>query len=695
MKRSSQGLTTVVMLVILLTALALQSTRFHERPYRQDEAWSVDAAETYNLVGVVKWVSNDIHVPLHGIMLDIWVALVGTSSQAVRWGAFLMTSLTLALVYRLGADLFSRRHGVYAALLLVASDFFMFFSGEARPYPLLALLAALMMWLYVRWLRATPPPKSPSPYTGRGTLDSLQRTIHQNDNVVGAQHVVPLQSLIFILTGTALLYTHFYGAYLLFALGLFSFVIVHERRRLVWTIGAFVMMGVLFIPWLPALYRQITEIYPAGRDTIWGPSRYDFAYIYNDVTTLGGATAVLLLLSVVVFVARAYRTPPPSPLPVYGEGELRAAMTSITRSQDPLPEGERLRGRATGTRRASPLRFIFIAATLLIPIAVAYIVAGGERPFTARNFIVIMPSFALMLAYGLGYLPRIIGIAVLTVYATVAIFGYTPQAITEDYPAITADMQRTLHGGEPLLIDMGPHIWHYVPFAYYFDAGGVLTEQTFALTAHWPLALQRLQVTPLQTLDSDNLIDETLHLIEDAPEFTVVGWFTHPYRDELAARLRDEYAETRRTAYGSILVSEFERIPQTAPQFIFGEMFDLLDMRMDTQAEACSTIDVQTWWRAAQSPDDNYSIGVYLLDESGVVRTQADGAPGNILTLQWEADRAYPDRRSLQLPCEIGRYEIKLALYNPVIVENLPIVAADGEDAGTLISLGFVDVTAP
>ncbi|MBC7813221.1 MAG: glycosyltransferase family 39 protein [Burkholderiales bacterium] len=630
------------MLLILLLALGLQAERFRERPFRQDEAWSVDAAATYDLAGVVMWVSNDIHTPLYSMLLHGWVGLVGTSEMAARWLSFLLSALTIALVYRSGRDLFSTRAGIYAALLLVASDFFMFFGGETRPYPLLATLAALLLWLYVRWLK---------------TIAFQNRSLALPASGEGIRRSGLL--LAFTLIGAALIYTHIYGAYLIAALALYTVVFIPDRRSILTIALACVGMGVLFIPWLPALLRQLRDIYPVGRDSIWGQTRYDFAYVYDEVMTLELVSAGLLALSVIAALFWPRRATGQSPLQHFRFRQWRVGL---------------------------------VAFALIIPVIIAYVVAGTERPITGRNFFIIMPALALALAYGLSRLPKWIGHAAIVAYTVAGISVYAPLAITENYPAITADMHANLSPGEPLLIDMGPDIWHYIPFAFYFQQAGILNDDMIAMSEHWPLELARLQVHPLPTLDTHDLVVEAQNIIDGQARFTVVGWYTHPFRDNLLSALRANYAEVRREEYGSIIVSEYAQAPQSEPRIVFGDMFALTAWEIPPQAAACQPFSVTTWWKTVDPPDNNYSLGLYLVDDDGVVVAQSDGAPANSLTLQWTPMLPYADVRVLQAPCESGDYTLRAAVYDPATVTNLSAADAEGESLDNPATLGYIAV---
>jgi uncharacterized membrane protein len=87
----------------------------------------------------------------------------------------------IAFTYRLGADLYDRKAGVFAALLTAGSLFLLYFARNARHYTLFFTLAVALAWVYVRWRR--------QPDSGRWLAA-----------------IAVLQA--------ALLYTHYFGAWM-------------------------------------------------------------------------------------------------------------------------------------------------------------------------------------------------------------------------------------------------------------------------------------------------------------------------------------------------------------------------------------------------------------------------------------------------------------------------------------------------
>ncbi len=84
------------------------------------------------------------------LLLSLWGRAVGWSELAVRALSLFSGMLALAMIYRTGHDCFAPRAGLFAALLLAASSFFLIYLTNARAFPLVAMFTALCLWAYQR-----------------------------------------------------------------------------------------------------------------------------------------------------------------------------------------------------------------------------------------------------------------------------------------------------------------------------------------------------------------------------------------------------------------------------------------------------------------------------------------------------------------------------------------------------------------
>jgi hypothetical protein len=127
--------------------------------------------------------------------------------------------------------------------------------------------------------------------------------------------------------------------------------------------------------------------------------------------------------------------------------------------------------------------------------------------------------------------------------------------------------------------------------------------------------------------------------------------------------------------------------PQTASDALFGDQIALVGYDLSaTEAHPGDTITLRPYWKATQTPSDNYSMFIHLLPEDAPQPVaQFDGAPASErrLTLTWgDPDETLIGTMAvLTLPADLppGDYTLTLGLYNFVSGARLPL--ADGRDA--------------
>ena len=154
------------------------------------------------------------------ILLSFWGHLAGWSEPAVRTMSLLTGLLSIALIYRTGSDLFSPFVGLLAAFLLAGSSQMLVYLSVTHPFTMVSLCAALSLRCY--WRVALRPSRP-----GAGAQAGL------------------------FLGALGLLYSHYFGALILPALGLYHLLFVRLSRRwwqpiILWT--AALLVGLLQFP---------------------------------------------------------------------------------------------------------------------------------------------------------------------------------------------------------------------------------------------------------------------------------------------------------------------------------------------------------------------------------------------------------------------------------------------------------------
>lgn len=386
-----------------------------------DEALSANISEL-PLGEIGEALRRDGHPPLYYWLLHAWGELFGTSPWALRSLSGILGVAALPLAWLAGRRLGlrsrttdpagpwddpgvrSRRTAWAAVTLLAALPFAIRYSSETRMYSLVMLLV-LAGYLLVTAHLARP----------RWTT------------LVGTAAVA-----------AALLWTHYWGMWLLGAVGLLLIWVAVRAHRgddrtartaAVGLIGALVVAGLVFLPWVPTLLYQ-----GANTGTPWGdPVRPATIPVLGFIYLAGGAVAEPQLVAYVV------------------AGLLVLGCIGATNRSGRVELGWRV----SPTARREGM-------VVLLTLALAWATAFAARSaFAARYLAVVVPLVVLMAAMGLTAIGsdrwrRIVAVVVIGGLAV----GVVAEAARErtqagsiaDAVVQVADEVDDTGGAEPLLV---------------------------------------------------------------------------------------------------------------------------------------------------------------------------------------------------------------------------------------------------
>ncbi|MCL4237045.1 MAG: glycosyltransferase family 39 protein [Anaerolineae bacterium] len=621
-------------LVILLTALlivgavALSTVRYHGRDYRADEVNTVHAGVVLNASEVVSWMgANGVHPAGWRVLGVYWVKLTGVTESATRWLSALCTMLTLALVYRLAADLFDRRTGLAALFLLGTAPFFIFYMREFRPYALLALTSAGLLLSFVRWLR-------------RPTF---------------------ARALLFVAFGVIALQTHYFAAYILVGQALAFVVLVRwERGRYLRAFGLFAAIALSFTAWLlPILHRFMAR----GGKTYASPSDWDtLALIHDELQIAPLALGQLLLIAALL-------------LPVGAWGKWRG-------------EGAIFRGGPEWRKRYVLLVPLIALATafvaniwissittrnligLLPPLAVLLAFALRRMPWQAQVALVALVALPALKDFR-AYRESV------PYKATVAFVA--PNYQPDDH-FLVSGLKEPRELAYYFFDRLKPRPQNG---NMYFV--GYLTQES-AQAEH----LQHRVFTPEPEYlaeFADFLADAGRVWYIYGDEQLIlrnVGPFLDVLHQEFALHRAEKVLGDRRAYH----LREYRRIPDDLRDAAhFGEAISLQGWHLPdgVSVRACQDVPFESWWRALDAPSADLGIGLVLADASGQGVAKADAGPSGARTIGWAAGTYHLDGRALAVPCDLppGDYSLLIGLHDLVTAEALPAFAPDGVPTGS------------
>src|SRR5579883_248856 len=206
----------------------------------RDEASTYFDAIPSQLGEVVKTViRSELNPPGFFLIMHQWIQWFGTGEIVLKVPALLFGLLLIVATYWLGRVVSSRTTGLIAAAITTIAPTAVYYSQEARPYTLAALLACLVVLLYCK------------------AIDSVDKR----------------QCLLgFVLCASLLTYVQYTGLLLIVSLAVVTVYLLwrgETRVRLTPFAFAFGAIFLLFTPWLPVFFTHLHTGTPWSNTTPW------------------------------------------------------------------------------------------------------------------------------------------------------------------------------------------------------------------------------------------------------------------------------------------------------------------------------------------------------------------------------------------------------------------------------------------
>jgi len=333
----------ITLVLILLLAGYLRLEGLGESSLWLDECYTASFSQN-GLGDVVTACLTDVHPPLFFFTTNGMMRLAGKSEFFLRLPSALFGIATCLAVFLLSRMVASRRFALLAALLMAVCPMAIDHSREARSYPLVTFIGALLT-IAILWLCEMPTRR---------------------------------RMIMVVLYGTLLAYTHYVGLIYLFSLVcavllLSGFTLAAKK----FVAKAALLILILFSPWLPTFVVQLGTEQPhirrfdlqSLRDMFWahGP----FSAIQNEgLAGLAGALFLLLVaLSVVGLI---------------------------------LP-----RGLSSAFRGEHPDRIRCLAGAFLLFAAVYYLFGFWRPSFWPKTALVVYPALISLFAAGAASLVKV------------------------------------------------------------------------------------------------------------------------------------------------------------------------------------------------------------------------------------------------------------------------------------------------
>ena len=650
------GLLATALTILFL--IVVQAHHFHDRPYRQDEAWIIHyALDNIERVGFVPHLGQVLsQLAPENVLQDVWVHLFGHTENIVRYFSSLVTMTTLAMLYQLTACLFERRTAWLTLILLGVSSMFVYYSHEARPYAILLFGVVGYQLALFRFINRP----------------ELKRAI-----------------LVFFVASVAA-YHHIF----------LSFFIVAQ-----------LMCSVVFVKWDRALYRRGIGLHSAllfaiGYRILIAYSERSGTIAYNVKSSWEGLRTLY-----------DYFRPNPESLGLFlltgGVALLGVKLAYAFRTDSanfqPLDVRVREREAAVARRMRFPRywREGWLILSAVAMVALPVLVNVHIPSLTPRNLLIVSPSLALITAMALRLMPRYLQLLVLLFFCMPFVTQFRSLGGNAGYWELASYIEERIEADEDRLLIVAGQAWELIPINYFLQerADSGLSEQDI-FSISWDNPAEDSVAPPSFLLEhwatglAEGDWERLRTFLGESERIWVIKGELNQGGLNMLAQLSSEYSIYTavdfpgETYYHPLEVLEYRRQPAsiTEPLWRFGDAFNLLAWRLneDHIAQPCSTITVDSWWSPAQESTGLYSSTLVLVGADGQGVANADNVPGGAyLTSIWQPGQRYFDERELLIPCDLaeGDYSLVLGMYQLPAeagdpVENLPVFTAAGEPTG-------------
>ncbi|MCG3208736.1 MAG: hypothetical protein FOGNACKC_02348 [Anaerolineae bacterium] len=613
----------LIALILIAFGLRLYNLTYHSLWF--DEAVSVYWARQSlpRILEVGFTLQEDRLPPLYYLTLKGWGALAGFGELAVRLPSVFYGVLLIPVLAGIGAMLFNRRVGLFAAALAAVNPFLVWYSQEARMYAPAVFFGALAVWALLKISesasqRTSEPARQPSPFI-----------LH------------PSALILFVAAMVAGLYSHLYAGFLLPALGLWL-VIAYPWRWQLWLLFAAggLLAALAYAPILLAIWRFSGESVP-GSPLAGLPERVSWLLTAFTVwkAPLPGWLQTIVPLTVALFALLAFLPQPSafkSPPPAARFPRLLVSLLLV------MPFAI-----ATGLLSRNHLAFFgeryFI---VMVPWLLLLAAAGSERisesasqqvgawlrnrrdfghssfvirhwSFVIRHSLLVTPALRAGASVGhSSFAIRYSPFAILLILSALPLPGqWTPAAAKEAWRQSAAYLAQHATPADGILIHPD---WVRYPFQFYFNGPGQTYAAFSTVTAATALD------GPLQGVVDDHPVIWLIqsHLDAPDPERRVEQWFAARY--PLVTELYPPGISLKGFAPGYQLT---ELPPPATPTDIqFANGLRLAGFQAEAAASATDDLfhppsgwlHVILYWQATQPIADNAVPLVNLVGPEGV-----------------------------------------------------------------------------
>jgi len=358
----------------------------------------------------------------------LWVNLFGKSEVAVRSLPVLAGILSIPMLYLVGTELFTKRVALIASAIMSVSTFHIFHSQDYRYYSLLTLMTLVSFYFLIRLLR-----------TGN------------------MRYFLP-----YVITGALVYYTHYQGAFILLAQGLYFLL---QFLRYSWrTCGIWVLSQLAILLCLVPSALTMLNDFTAGADDgdyngtigamgnlgplsdppLWIPLHtLLIKFMFISIENLLNVQYILAAVALLAICIIGHQ--------LWSKGR---SSSTISKKQPVSIWQQAWRDFS----EASPNRswLLLLALWVLVPVFVPLLISKVVAPvYLPRYTIGALPGFCLAIALGLtmvrSIVPEVVTVGALAILLFPGLSNYYPQEYKDQWAETAAIVTQNAQADDKLL----------------------------------------------------------------------------------------------------------------------------------------------------------------------------------------------------------------------------------------------------
>lgn len=229
----------------ILLNVILKFWFIEENSISWDEPFSIYHAQM-DVSKIIHHLYQGNNPPLFEILLHFWIKLVGIFPLSVRFLPATFSCFTAGAVFLLGTRFINLKAGIFAAFIFTGSNFHLFFAHEARVYAWFGLLTVISMHLFL-------------------SLIEDKKSIYR--------------WIALILVNTTLMYSHYFGIFLIAIQGI-SIIAFSEIRKNLFL--PYFLSGIAtLILFLPNIFILVTRFQVSASNGTWIEKPNGIESLYN------------------------------------------------------------------------------------------------------------------------------------------------------------------------------------------------------------------------------------------------------------------------------------------------------------------------------------------------------------------------------------------------------------------------------